>query len=147
MERKGRGRPPKDQKRAHLNLRVSPAMRDLLVALAEQSGRSLTQQVELLLELAVRRELEAVELMRWRIAAPEEFEQWALFQRPATPELAAKFDRFEAAELARHAEQVALREAFARVGAAAAAGDPAPASDHSDEPAARAAPPEPKRKR
>ena len=47
------GRRPKDQKRIPLSLRITPAMRSRLVALAEENGRSVSQQTEFLLELAL----------------------------------------------------------------------------------------------
>ena len=47
------GRPRKDDKRAALSLRVNPELRRRLVAMAEENGRSITQQTELLLEQAV----------------------------------------------------------------------------------------------
>jgi hypothetical protein len=47
------GRPRKDDKRAALSLRVNPELRRRLVAMAEENGRSITQQTELLLEHAV----------------------------------------------------------------------------------------------
>jgi hypothetical protein len=101
-ERKGRGRPPKDQKRAHLNLRVSPQMREVLVALAERYGRSLTQQVELMLELEVRRTDGVFQVWgdRWRETAPDD--------------LGAKLDRILAAFAALRADVQELKLRRAR---------------------------------
>src|SRR2546423_7467 len=42
------GRPRKDNKRPALSLRVNPELRQRLVAMAEENGRSITQQTELL---------------------------------------------------------------------------------------------------
>src|SRR5215472_1698096 len=53
-ERKRRGRPPKANKRVPLHLLISPQIRGRLVEMAEEHGRSITQQVELLLEHALR---------------------------------------------------------------------------------------------
>ena len=47
------GRPRKDNKRPALSLRINPELRQRLVAMAEENGRSITQQTELLLEQAV----------------------------------------------------------------------------------------------
>jgi len=47
------GRPRKDNKRPALSLRVNPELRQRLVAMAEENGRSITQQTELLLGQAV----------------------------------------------------------------------------------------------
>src|SRR5690242_21925669 len=52
-ERKGPGRRPKDQKRIPLSVRITPVMRDRLVSTAKGDGRSITQEVELLLEQAL----------------------------------------------------------------------------------------------
>jgi hypothetical protein len=52
-ERKGPGRRPKDQKRIPLSVRITPEMRDRLVSTAKGDGRSITQEVELLLEQAL----------------------------------------------------------------------------------------------
>src|SRR5262249_26793353 len=49
-EGKRRGRRPKDQRRIPVSLRVTPTLHSRLVAMAEESGRSLTQEVEFLLE-------------------------------------------------------------------------------------------------
>jgi hypothetical protein len=50
---KRRGRRPKDAKRALLSVRINPELRRRMVAMAEENGRSITQQTELLLEQAV----------------------------------------------------------------------------------------------
>jgi len=55
----GRRRPggqpkPKDQKRVAVNLRMSPALHARLVAMANEHGRSITQQAEMLLDQAIR---------------------------------------------------------------------------------------------
>jgi hypothetical protein len=52
-EPKGPGRRPKDQKRVPLSVRITPEMRDKLVSTAKGNGRSITQEVELLLEQAL----------------------------------------------------------------------------------------------
>jgi hypothetical protein len=46
------GRPPMPtaQKRVPLSVRITPGMRERLVALAEQNGRSIAQQTELVLQ-------------------------------------------------------------------------------------------------
>jgi hypothetical protein len=59
----GRRRPggqpkPKDQKRVAVNLRMSPALHARLVAMANEHGRSITQQAEMLLDQAF--EMQAV---------------------------------------------------------------------------------------
>jgi hypothetical protein len=51
------GRPPKDDKRLPLNLRISPDLRARLVALAEANRSSITEQVECLLEHAMKENL------------------------------------------------------------------------------------------
>jgi hypothetical protein len=57
-ERKKRlGRPPKDDKRLPLNLRISPDLRNQLVALAKANRSSITEQVECLLEHAMKEDL------------------------------------------------------------------------------------------
>jgi uncharacterized protein (DUF1778 family) len=95
--RKGRGRPPKDEKRAHLNLRVSPQMREVLAALAERYGRSLTQQVELMLELEVRRIGASIQV-------------WSESGREMTPDdVGAKLDRILAAFAAMRADVLELK--------------------------------------
>jgi hypothetical protein len=48
------GRKPNPNKRVPLSLLVDPALRSTIVDLAEQSGRTITQQVELLLLLGIR---------------------------------------------------------------------------------------------
>jgi hypothetical protein len=48
------GRPPKEDKRVSLNLRVSPDLRGRLVALAEANRSSITEQVESLVEHAMK---------------------------------------------------------------------------------------------
>ena len=48
-----RGRKPKADKRVPLSLLVSPALRGRLVAMAEETRRSITRQTELLLEQGV----------------------------------------------------------------------------------------------
>jgi len=48
------GRPPKADKRVSLNLRVSPDLRARLVALAEANRSSITEQVECLVEHAIK---------------------------------------------------------------------------------------------
>lgn len=48
-----RGRPPNEQRRVPMGLRVTPEMRDELVARAKAKGRSITQEMELLLEQAL----------------------------------------------------------------------------------------------
>jgi len=108
IERKGPGRPPKNKKRVPVGVRLTPELRDALAAMAEQYGRSLTQQVELLLEGAVRRELAWLPIMR----------QWANRSTPPSDDLLARLDRLEAALAAVHADQTALQEEFATVGAA-----------------------------
>jgi hypothetical protein len=51
------GRPPKDDKRLPLNLRISPDLRARLVALAEANRSSITEQVECLLDHAIKENL------------------------------------------------------------------------------------------
>jgi hypothetical protein len=53
LEEKRRGRRPKDQKRIPVSLRVTPTLHSRLVAMSDESGRSLTQEVEFLLERAL----------------------------------------------------------------------------------------------
>src|SRR4051794_35960622 len=55
-EQKRSGRRPKDQKRVPLGVRITPEMRAQLENRAVAAGRSVTQQVELLLEFAIRDE-------------------------------------------------------------------------------------------
>jgi hypothetical protein len=45
-------RRPKDQKRIPLSMRITPALREELVAKAADNGRSITQEAEFLLELS-----------------------------------------------------------------------------------------------
>src|SRR5205085_1720132 len=45
-EGRRRGRRPKDEKRIPVSLRVTPALRSRLASMAEENGRSLTQQLE-----------------------------------------------------------------------------------------------------
>ncbi len=49
----GRPRLPQAQKRVMLSVRITPGMRQRLAALAEETGRSLAQQTEFLLEQAM----------------------------------------------------------------------------------------------
>jgi hypothetical protein len=49
----GPGRPPSEQRRVAMGLRVTPEMRDKLVTRAQAKGRSITQEMELLLEQAL----------------------------------------------------------------------------------------------
>lgn len=49
-ERRGPGRPASERRRVPMGLRVTPELRDQLLARAEATGRSITQEMELLLE-------------------------------------------------------------------------------------------------
>ena len=62
-ERKRPGRRPKDQKRLPLSVRITPALRDLLVSTAKANGRSITQEAEIRLEYAVRDERRIEEIL------------------------------------------------------------------------------------
>src|SRR5215467_7905397 len=62
-ERKRPGRRPKDQKRLPLSIRITPALRDLLVSTAKANGRSITQEAEIRLEYAVRDERRIEEIL------------------------------------------------------------------------------------
>jgi hypothetical protein len=62
-ERKPRGRRPKDQKRVPLSIRITPALRELLVSTARANGRSITQEAEIRLEHAVRDERRIEEIL------------------------------------------------------------------------------------
>src|SRR5437762_3348512 len=44
------GRPPVERRRIQMAMRITPELRDELVARADASGRSLTQQLEMLFE-------------------------------------------------------------------------------------------------
>jgi hypothetical protein len=55
-EQSRRGRRPKDQKRVPLSMRVTPAVREQLVSIAAESGRSITQEAEIRLERSLRTE-------------------------------------------------------------------------------------------
>jgi hypothetical protein len=59
-ERRRPGRPPKDKKKAAIGARIAPELRDSVLTIAERHGRSFSQQLELLLELAVRNEREGL---------------------------------------------------------------------------------------
>src|SRR5437868_89469 len=50
---KGRGRPRVERRRVSMTMRVTPELHDRIVARSEATGRSLTQEAELLLEHAV----------------------------------------------------------------------------------------------
>jgi len=104
IERKGRGRPPKpkDQKRVPLSVLVSPVLREVLVAIAEAYGRSLTGMTEQLLDGAVRRELAWLPIAR----------QWADRSGPS-------LERLETALAAVYADDAAWREERATAIAAA----------------------------
>jgi hypothetical protein len=55
-EQKRPGRRPKDQKRLPLSIRITPALRDVLVSTAKANGRSITQEAEIRLEHTIRDE-------------------------------------------------------------------------------------------
>jgi hypothetical protein len=50
---KTRGRPPVERRRIQMAMRITPELRDELVKRAEATGRSITQQMEMLLEQAL----------------------------------------------------------------------------------------------
>jgi hypothetical protein len=50
------GRPPVERRRVPMAMRITPELRDKLVARAEATGRSITQEMELLLEQGLRDE-------------------------------------------------------------------------------------------
>jgi hypothetical protein len=91
-ERKRPGRPPKNRKKAAIGARIAQELRDSLVRIAERHGRSFSQQLELLLELAVKNEF-----------------GWG------TPELDARLAAIEAALAAVQADQTAFIEEFERL--------------------------------
>lgn len=52
-KRRRPGRPPVERRRIPMAMRITPELRDQLVARAEAKGRSITQEMELLLEQAL----------------------------------------------------------------------------------------------
>jgi hypothetical protein len=62
-----RGRPPVERRRIPMGLRVTPELSDQLVARASETGRSITQQLEFLLEEALFIE-RAMGSKAWRVA-------------------------------------------------------------------------------
>lgn len=77
--RKRFGRPPKNDKKLPLNLRVSPDLRARLVALAEANRSSITEQVECLVEHAMKDDLN-------RGASPNSAEKQLTDQHPLVGE-------------------------------------------------------------
>jgi len=77
------GRPPKHDKRLPLNLRMRPDLRARLVALAEANGSSITEQIERLVEHAMKDDLSLSAFPPSAETPPpiqdpreEEFEKW-----------------------------------------------------------------------
>jgi hypothetical protein len=112
--RKRRGRPPKPNKRVPLGLLVSPELRSRLIAMANQHGRSITQQTELVIERGL--ELQWVEVddarfndvvdrvvRKWIDKETFEQENFEALVRAQLSQLTAEFARLaqEVAELRR----------------------------------------------
>jgi hypothetical protein len=84
-----RARRVKDQKRVPLSVRVTPQMKGSLERSAERTGRSLTQETEMLLEYAT------LLLDRSRQEMDDDAEFRKLYFAPPAPELIDRFVRLE----------------------------------------------------